>query len=232
MRYFEDKNRIAVIVQEKDDWEFIKSKLEPYQKQYRLKRYVSVSDFRMDGMVEGYSGMIIDFKTAIKASGMEKRFVYQFEDLIPLMKIRRTPKSDGISGTFRGDNFVDQELLDVFFDDSAVRSNSRRLRRYTRRNVFLNIQCTMISKNGDRREIRTCTSDASEGGLFIIDLDANENDHEVEIVINDIHNHSPILARMRWHLSWGKTMSHLPGYGVEFLVIDPEQVSEIKGISI
>lgn len=111
------------------------------------------------------------------------------------------------------------------------REESPRLRMQERVQVQLNAELTKEDDPFVQHGLRTSVLNISSGGCFVYCVDNAPYVGFAYVRIQELSNKRPIYCSIRWRREWGISDS-LPGLGVQFVDIQPDQVRELQDMYI
>lgn len=177
-----------------------------------------------DAAIKGlYSGMLVDLPSIIKSKGEEKVVAYTLANFFPTLRVRTVGfilvpmATPGLS--------KQEKSLDDFLHNTCFARLPRRLREFRRHSVCL---ATRITHNG--LDLRGFTVDISWGGVFIVDVHAEQFTigDQVSIFIPEFGCRIPAeVSRTR---PWG-VHRHAPGIGLRFSALDETGAAVIADIT-
>ncbi len=226
------KLRLAIISRE-DNNRYQCSKLLYNYDDVITEIYESFEKFRENSDEKQYSGIIVDLHTIIISSYREKEFFYSLSKGIPILTIDSGEEDFKMGFYLKGKYIIDKpqatNLIDYFIYEICAKNAPRKIRRYSRKEIYLNV---ILSTNNGGEKKRTNLLNLSEGGCFIIAPNSKEEykSKNIEFIINDLEDKTPIIGEIKWVIRWGEIFSKLPGYAVEFKKISKNQKSEITNI--
>jgi hypothetical protein len=175
-----------------------------------------------------YNGVMVDFRTRVKASNEEKDLVHDIFEQFPVAQLNFDEKTGEIR-SFHYSRTSKGETLESFIKEECRSFIARPIRSTIRKKIHFNV---LISNTGDftEKEIdRTVTMNVSKGGCFIYSVDNLQNDTKVLMVFKELEGRKPILGEVRWKAWWGEAMQ-IPGIGVKFENLGDGQLGEIGKI--
>ena len=190
--------------------------------------HVGVDAFRRACVGKLYSGFVVDLRTLISSTTPEKEFFASFPQAFPVLQA--SPGSDSqrnrlIPAGGKLGNLSGKDILEHFVRTCAENFTPRRVRIDPRRTVYLNVNLQFAM---DENAFRTNLLDISRGGCFVICPDSRSEGDSLWLTIKELRGGSPIKATIRWQKAWGGQPDHLPGFGISFDELTPEQSRQIQ----
>lgn len=179
-----------------------------------------------------YSGMMIDMLTLIRCSKEEKLIAYDCMNCYPSLRVKWDARQKSMNLSPLEQSFsVDTEATLTHFIESRCKSfPARSLRRYDRKEIFLNLLLSTCREFPDGDSIKTFTVNISPGGAFLHTTRSFFKGQTVWLRFLAMDDAEPIQAVVCWHLEWGVHRS-IPGIGVKFEMLSEEQATQIKSIA-
>jgi Tfp pilus assembly protein PilZ len=169
-----------------------------------------------------FNGMIVDQETRLKAQKGEQKLMDVLVDIFPSIRLSLDEKTGVITAYYSGQH-ESGESLEGFILNECRTFIARTIRMDVRMginfNVILSRDCNFFEKD----IIRTVTMNFSKGGCFVYSVDDWDRSMNVWIKINELESDAPILSEVRWVIPWGRSMQ-IPGIGIEFLNLKPDQL--------
>jgi len=220
--------RLVLIARDDADRNSYEALLANYP-EVKIESYDSIQQFKENLRERLYSGLIMDFQTLITSSTSDKEFFYSLRKGLPVINVNRSADKKELdyfieeqrAGALKG-----KDVLDYFIYGICAKKNPRKVRFHTRKNVYLNVHLHLKG----RPSIKTNLSDISEGGCFVIATEEPPEDKIIYLTIDDLMDKTIISAEIKWSLPWGKSYTHLPGYGLAFKEISESQLQGIRKI--
>ena len=172
-----------------------------------------------------YNGVMVDFRTRVKASNEEKDLVHDIFEQFPVAQLNFEEKTGEIR-SFHYSRTSKGETLESFIKEECRSFIARPIRSTIRKKIHFNV---LISNTGDftEKEIdRTVTMNVSKGGCFIYSVDDLQSDDRLMMVFKELEEQTPILGEVRWRALWGEGMQ-IPGIGVKFENLSEGQLARI-----
>ena len=162
-----------------------------------------------------YVGFVIEIKTLIKSSLEERQIINNLENTMCYPLLRTTIKENNVHGVltttqvFQTNNHVEN------FKELCIKESGRRIRKKTRKNVFISLLWKSYDDNSDWE--KSFSANISEGGLFIINIENTSIKIGNEVFLK-FGDDSPVFsARICWKIDWGNLSNHPLGFGVEII---------------
>jgi hypothetical protein len=172
-----------------------------------------------------YNGVMVDFKTKVKASSGEKELIHNVLEQFPVAQLNFEEKTGKIRSLHYG-RASNSETLEAFIKEECRLFIARPIRSSHRKKAHFNV---LLSKTGDFSEKDidlTVTINVSEGGCFLYSVDDLQNGAKVMMVLKELEDQKPIIGEVKWKIRWGEAMQ-IPGIGVKFEDINEGQFAEI-----
>lgn len=174
-----------------------------------------------------FNGMVLDVLTAVRGSFRDKIDIQHLSDIYPTLRVRWDDKTGKIRGMVIGKTIDKDNPLEDFLDNFCRNRSARICRENPRYRLHFNaLLGRRETCSGDQTE-KTVTLDISRGGCFLISNQDWEGVERAWIRFLDIADPSPVRVTVRRRCGWGQSM-RIPGIGVEFDDIRPEQLEEIS----
>ncbi|MCP4146534.1 MAG: PilZ domain-containing protein [bacterium] len=217
----EMENKVVIISKNKESLALYEEQLAQYD-EFNIECYSSGSEFLENTSPQNlFTGFLIDLRTTIKASFEEKELYTEIFNSFPAIRISHSIDKKTIKGSIGTNNLSNKELFDCLKKECNL-FKPRGIRRQQRKELFLNLNVTA----GDQL-IKTNSGDLSKGGCFIITNHEVKIGAPISVVINELLIPTPIKGVVKWVLPWGRSSHHLPGFGIAFTSINPEQQKEL-----
>jgi Tfp pilus assembly protein PilZ len=226
----EKKKEIVIIAPGRESMALYKIYLTKYTN-FIFRPYFQIEDFTREMFnSRSYAGFIVDLRNLLKCDPDVRDSFMELIAPFPLIRISHSIDKKTVKGNIRDKNYEDAQLFDHFINSLCRRFPPRGLRFKKRKKLFLNVYLDFSSEGAGTELIKTNTADVSQIGGFIISVrEANEDDI-LYMVINELSDHTPIKCKVKWNLPWGTSDNHLPGFGVAFWRIKPEQQEELAAL--
>jgi len=172
-----------------------------------------------------YNGVMVDFRTKMKASNKEKELVHDVFEQFPVAQLNFEEKTGSIR-SFHYSRESKGETLESFIKEECRSFIARPIRSSIRKIIHFNV---ILSNTGDFTKEgidRTVTMNVSKGGCFIYSVDDLQTDANVMMVFKELEDQKPILGEVRWKALWGEAMQ-IPGIGVKFENLSEGQLAQI-----
>ncbi len=175
-------------------------------------------------------GLLVDVPTLIKSAGPEKRLAQGILEHYPVLRLRYDTGADEIHGLFYGQGTPGEgDVVRDFVSLAATTFTPRAMRGEQREDAILNVVIHRAPPGNGTQGERAVTVNASSGGCFLYTCSDYEVGETVWLEFVDLADRTPVRGRLRWRVEWGKSMS-LPGIGVAFEAMTPEQANELAGL--
>ena len=224
------KKEIVIIAPSRESMALYKNFLTGYRG-FGFTPYFQLEEFAKE-MFAGhdYVGFIVDLRSILKSEPNARDSFEQLTKSFPLIRISHTLDKKTVNGNIRDKNFRDKELFDFFINDMCLHFAPRGLRLKRRKKLILNVFMDFSEDASGEELIKTNTADISTIGGFLISDREVKKDDIFYLVIKELRDQNPIKCKVKWALPWGTSNNHLPGFGVSFTLIKPEQQEELTAI--
>lgn len=187
----------------------------------RLRRANSLEQAKR--WIEDYSihGLLVDLKTFLRATAIEREFVNRLVEYIPVGKVRLSPGNDQLTATFGEDNLAGAAVFLELAERVRKMPTTRVMRTHVRQPEILNARA-YHPLWGDKA-LLTNTVDVSRGGVFLLAALAPVLDSLISLEFLELPSEERWKGRVRWVLPWGRSAHHFPGLGLEFIDLSPSQ---------
>ena len=172
-----------------------------------------------------HNGILVDLPLLIKSPQTEKKFLSDIIDQFPIMQLNYDPVKNEINSLYYGKT-KGGVSLDAFFQTECRCFQARKLRSTLRKNIYLNVTVWYKASSPPYDTEKTVTLDISKGGCFIITSMERQIDSDVELIIQELSDQSPVSGRIRRITRWGEGLQ-IPGIGIEFIHIKKNQLDEL-----
>lgn len=172
-----------------------------------------------------YNGVMVDFRTKMKASNKEKELVHDVFEQFPVAQLNFEEKTGSIR-SFHYSRESKGETIESFIKEECRSFIARPIRSSIRKKIHFNV---LLSKTGDFAKEgidRTVTMNVSKGGCFIYSVDDLQSDTRLMMMFKELEEQTPILGEVRWRALWGEAMQ-IPGIGVKFENLSEGQLAKI-----
>ncbi|MFW5487722.1 MAG: PilZ domain-containing protein [Desulfovibrio sp.] len=176
---------------------------------------------------EKFSGIILDVPTVIKSSREEKGHIQEFVDRFPVLRLRWDESAGLVMGLYAGGTLTGVKVIREFLEREASEFTPRQIRGYLRGNICFNILLGLTPSFKMADAARLFTANASEGGCFIYTSATYEVGQEVNLIIQELVDHTPIPAKVRWVMPWGQRLKP-SGIGVSFSCLTSQQAEQLR----
>ncbi|MBI3543002.1 MAG: PilZ domain-containing protein [Deltaproteobacteria bacterium] len=191
-----------------------------------VHQVASISDFRAWAPGNAICAILIDMKTLMRSGSEERKLIHDLSESMPVVRMRFDASSREVAGTIEADALAGDQLFGYVSERVRTQRRAREIRRFPRRKTILNVSIQHEAFGPE--PFRTTTGDASEGGMFIITSTALPAGAILKLFVRELSSDgksdpAPITARVQWCIEWGKSTTHHPGLGLQFLEIPEEQ---------
>jgi Tfp pilus assembly protein PilZ len=176
-------------------------------------------------IANSYSGVMVDLVTSMKISKEERSVAQEIIEVFPVVQLKWENTTNGIHAFSSGQTSNCDSLAD-FIDTGCKNFPARPLRRTNRKNINFNVTMSKNEVFYDKFLEYTVTINVSQGGCFLFSPRNWKPEENVWFIINELQDKTPIAGNVRWYMAWGKTM-RMPGIGVSFKQIEPNQLDEL-----
>jgi hypothetical protein len=178
-----------------------------------------------------YNGLIIDILTLVRCSKEEKVIAYDCINLYPVLRVKWETRQKKIELSPLEQTFSpDAELALRFFIETRCSSfAARRLRRYKRKQINLNVLLSPDGRFSAENTSKTFTVNISLGGILLHTMQTFEEDKTLWLRFLEFTDQAPIAATVRWSLEWGEARC-IPGVGLKFERLSEGQERDIQRI--
>jgi len=183
---------------------------------YQIITVTTITEYKLWARDNHSHGVMIDMKTLLRGDHDERFFLNELSKFLPVAKIRLVPGKPELTGSYEWEGTnenSDGDFLLGFVRTMKKYEESLLRRESVRKPVVLNIR---VHHPAWPTPLKTNTVNVSMGGLFFISALENPKDKWVEVEFADFPQLPRLKAEIRWHLEWGKTRHHYPGFGVQF----------------
>ncbi|MBI1921692.1 MAG: PilZ domain-containing protein [Geobacter sp.] len=197
------------------------------QLQVSLESVPSVSELHRVLPYATFSGILLDTSVMNSASGSEKAFIHDLIQIFPSVRLKFDPDTQQISVLYFGQAHDENATLQRFVESQCMGFTPRVIRDCERVELNFNV---LLSKKEDFAEaetIKTITMNVSKEGCFVFTPLRWQIGEVAWLKFMELLDPAPIEVEVRWVKEWGKTLG-IPGIGVCFREITPEQAAQIK----
>jgi hypothetical protein len=189
----------------------------------------SFEQFYKNRKGQHYSGLLVDIVSSIRASAFDRAKLADLMEVYPSLRLRWDPVEENIRTYMTGAGTGQRITLKQFVETYCQTFKARSLRFNVRKELCCNVLCSSYADVADELVLKSVTIDLSIGGCFLFSTQRHSTGSILWLRFIDLIDNAPIQVEVLWGREWGKTMS-LPGVGVRFLTIKPEQLQEIKAM--
>lgn len=169
-----------------------------------------------------YSGILIDVRTKIRASGQEKQLMHTLLEMFPVLDLNFDKTTGEVRSLLSGQARSGKTIED-FLNKECISFQPRKIRADPRKNFNMNV---LLSEDGESyaesTAVRSVTLNISKGGCFIYSTREWALQSRVWFSIKELSDPRPIIGELRWQIPWGKFL-RIPGIGIKFIHIHEEQ---------
>jgi Tfp pilus assembly protein PilZ len=172
-----------------------------------------------------YNGIVLDFKTKLKAPKEEVNLVMNIIERFPVAELRWDTKTKKIGIYYQGQH-KEGGNLDDFFNRVCRLYDANKISVEKRFDIHLSV---ILSKSEDLKEEnieKTISLDISKHGCFLFSKDKWKSGDIAWFIFKDISDQTPITGKVRWSAEWGNGLQP-PGIGIEFDKFKHTQLNEI-----
>lgn len=203
-----------------------------------IEVYESFQNLKNNCFEKLYCGFVVDLRTLVQSSKIEKNLFATLLNGFPVMRVNRKRDQDAFAGLVHGVDAASSmrgpDLLKYFISEICLKTPPRGIRTDTRKTVYLSALLTaceadphLLAPKPDEQTLKVTLGNVSEGGAFIISNLAVQKNQYVQIIIPAMSDQTPVGAVVKWHKPWKNQSRYLPGFGVAFTAIKPNQVEEL-----
>jgi Tfp pilus assembly protein PilZ len=178
-----------------------------------------------------YNGLIVDVLTLVRSSKDDKIIAYDCINIFPVLRVKWESKQKKINLSLvehSNDQNV-ESVLRYFVENRCSSFPARTLRRYKRMEMHLNGLFSTEESFGERTTQQSFTVSVSRGGVFLHTMQTFQQGTTLWLRFVEFAHQEPIPATVRWSLKWGESRS-IPGVGLSFGTLSPEQEQEIEKV--
>jgi hypothetical protein len=169
------------------------------------------------------SGILIDMVKQVRTASSDRQIVLNLADIFPTIRVNWNYEKSQLLSLYSGLSSPPIRTLSDFVQFTGNCFSPRFIRKSKR--IPLNMNVVLEAEN---IEIRSCTLNVSESGLFIFTDNPDELPRELNIQINELGS-SPIKAEVVRHVSWGTELK-ASGIGIKFNGLDELYKNQLKKI--
>lgn len=189
----------------------------------------SFEEFYKKRQGEPYSGLLIDIVSSIRASAFDRAKLADLMEVYPSLRLRWDPVEENIRTYMTGAGTGQRITLKQFVETYCQPFKARSLRFNIRKEIICNVLYSPYADVEDDHVQKSVTIDLSAGGCFLFSTQRHPVGSLLWLRFIDLVDNSPIQVEVLWGREWGKAML-IPGIGVRFLTIKPEQLQEITAM--
>lgn len=222
--------RIVLIARPEAERDFYLSFLAPFHDEVEVEWYEGVTAFRRECSTKAYVGFIVELRTLIKSTNIEKVFFSKVGESFPVLRVRSGPEPGQFSGLMEGGPLRDlngPELLERFIRTVCLKTMPRGIRGSDRLNVVLSVLLHDVPNA--EKPIRAIVHNISETGCFVVSPEDFHSGDIIGIEIRELSDRTAIPSEICWVQPWGQDLRNFPGFGARYLHMTPEQETQIGG---
>jgi PilZ domain len=170
-----------------------------------------------------FHGLLFDIRSKMKAIRRNKAEVYRLTARFPTAHLQH----DGLRGTvrvFHPGQGAENDLTD-FVSTHCRRRQPQKLRSSPRKLAYLPV--LLWIDDAQQRSRRLVTRDISPGGCFLVSYQRYRLGKRLRLEFTAEHKLGTLAAEVASVVIWG-TGRELPGIGVEFTELTPEQAATLQ----
>jgi len=174
-----------------------------------------------------FNGILLDSAVMNSASCSEKAFIHDLLQIFPSVRLRFDPETKKIGVLYFGQLYDEAATLQQFIESQCRGFMPRVIRDCERVDLNFNVLLSRNPDFTDAQVLKTNTMNVSTEGCFIYTPDRWKAGDVAWLKFMELVDPAPIGIEVRWIKEWGKTLG-IPGIGVRFREIAPEQHVQIK----
>lgn len=178
-----------------------------------------------------YHGLLVDIPTQIKAADSQavKDELAVILRRFPTARLNWRPEGGAVSVLVLGASTAGDYTLADFIENQCAQFHGAPARSNQRIELHLHLRLHRAPPGGPEAGQPTVTHNLSPGGCFIITGEPWDLGALAWITLPELPAMGAIQAEVRWAQPWGQTR-RLPGIGVRFLDLGPQQAQQIAGL--
>ena len=180
-----------------------------------------VAQFRAWAPGKSVSAILIDLKTLISSNSDDRVLINDLSDSLPVAKMRLDPETAQIMASVEAEALVGPALFSYLAERLKSLKLQRQIRRFPRKKTLFNVQ--VRHEFFGAAAFLSSTVDVSQDGMFVISGLSPPLGTNLLIQVKELGGDEWIEAVVRWSVPWGRSSSHYPGFGVQFVAIAPAQ---------
>lgn len=175
-----------------------------------------------------YNGLLLDILTLVRAKKDEKPIAYECINYYPSARIKWDARSRRMQlFSFDSASADDTETaLETFIEQRCKKFPRRRVRKFTRKEIVLNVRlgrgAVTVAESGER----TFSVNVSATGAFIHTVETFLKGEVVWLRFKELFGGIPVAGEVCWRQAWGERRV-IPGIGVR-LLLDEDQAAELR----
>ncbi|HJV65928.1 MAG TPA: PilZ domain-containing protein [Geomonas sp.] len=175
-----------------------------------------------------YSGLLVDILTLIRCSKDEKAIAYDCLNYYPSLRLKwdGRNKSINLSPLEQTDAADVGATLSYFVESRCKAFTARTLRRFERKELYLNLLLSFRSECAEGDCLKTFTVNISRGGAFIHSTAPVVTGDPVWLSFLELPGLQPLRGVVCWGIEWG-TCRGIPGLGVMFEGVTGQQLEGV-----
>jgi hypothetical protein len=225
----EDALRLVMVVNDEKNQKFYEEHLASYD-DIELEIYPSLVEFRNQSHGKLYSGFLVDIRTLIKSGSGEKLLFSHLLQHFPVMRVTKKPGSDSFSGLLESKSLgrlKGQALLDAFVNDLCRRNPPRDVPSGRQKGIFRSVYL-YYSDDFLQEPEKAVIENLTVKTCFVVTNENFATGSHVWLVFTEMKEQTPIQCEIKWAKPWTPGSLYLPGYGVSFVEVTDEIVSELS----
>ncbi len=187
----------------------------------QIETMTDIAHFRAWAPGKSVSAILIELKTLISSSPEERVLINDLTDSLPVAKMRLDPQTEQIMASVDTEALIGPELFNYIVERLKSQRLQRQIRRFPRKKTLFNVRIRHEFFGGE--DFLSSTVDISQDGMFVIAGNSPPLGSQVQIQVQELGGEEWIQAGVRWTVPWGRSTSHFPGFGVQFLQVHPKQ---------
>ncbi|HJV36997.1 PilZ domain-containing protein [Geomonas sp.] len=219
--------RILVVVKEADARGAYEEILQRVGVSYDIAE--TFTDLQRMSSAVPYSGLLVDILTLIRCSKEEKAIAYDCLNYYPSLRLKwdGRDRSINLSPLEQSDTVDVGASLSFFVETRCKAFTARTLRRFDRKESYLNLLLSPRPECGEGECLKTFTLNISRGGAFVHTTDPLQKGEPVWLRFLELPANEPLKAVVCWCIEWG-TCRGIPGIGVQFEGLTDQQLDRIR----
>jgi hypothetical protein len=179
-----------------------------------------------------YSGLLVDILTLIRCSKEEKAIAYDCLNYYPSLRLKwdGRDRSINLSPLERSETADVGATLSFFIETRCKAFTARTLRRFDRKENYLNLLLSHRPDCGEGECLKSFTINISRGGAFVHTCKPPQKGERVWLRFRELPEDEPLQAVVCWCIEWGICRS-IPGIGVQFEGLTDQQLDRIRKLA-